>query len=63
MKMKFLCGTQINHALAYVHGQSRSREFVYKIRIQVVALYVKVIMSHVFIHGRPRLGEANQMEN
>ena len=40
MKMKFLCGTQISHALDYVlsHWGSRSWEFVSKRRIQVMAL-------------------------
>jgi hypothetical protein len=26
-------------------------------------LYAKVIISHVLVHGRPRLGADNQMEN
>ena len=40
MKMNFLCGTQISHALAYVlsHGGSRSWGFDFKRRIQDMAL-------------------------
>jgi hypothetical protein len=65
MKIEFLCRTQVIHALAYVLRKvvSRSREFVYKRRIQDMALCRghDGLMSWDMIDLRPRA--CNQMKN